>query len=166
MSHAQQAKQTNTLTGTLIVYLVSRLLKDKLGKRIVPRCTHHAVCQNWNTVSKPCSAELSTSMWGCLVVYFTTFLVTRLYSVDVTERSEWWWICSKRSWPNFNVLSPHSAGGTEKNHRYLNQDSRSLGLRFEPRKVYWPYDHDIRSFMWCSPVTIAGMKFYPHSKLN
>jgi hypothetical protein len=38
----------------------------------------------------------------------------------------------KRSWPNFKVLSRHSPGGTEENHKNLNQDSRSPEPRIEP----------------------------------
>jgi hypothetical protein len=33
----------------------------------------------------------------------------------------------KRPWPNFNVLSRHSPGGTAENHENLNQDSRRRG---------------------------------------
>jgi hypothetical protein len=36
-----------------------------------------------------------------------------------------------RSWPNFNVLPLHSPGETEENHKDLNQNSPSLGSRFE-----------------------------------
>jgi hypothetical protein len=39
----------------------------------------------------------------------------------------------KQSWPNFNVLSWHSPGGTDKTTTNLNQDSRSPGPIIEPR---------------------------------
>jgi hypothetical protein len=38
----------------------------------------------------------------------------------------------KRSWPNFNVLSRHSPGGTEKTTKNLSQDSWSLGRDLNP----------------------------------
>jgi hypothetical protein len=38
----------------------------------------------------------------------------------------------RRSWPNFNVLSRHSPGGTEKNYEKICQGIRSSGPRFEP----------------------------------
>jgi hypothetical protein len=39
---------------------------------------------------------------------------------------------TKRSWPNFKVLSRHSRGETEENQGNLNQDSRSPGPRIDP----------------------------------
>jgi hypothetical protein len=38
------------------------------------------------------------------------------------------WLC-----PNFKVLSWYLPGGNEEHHKNLNQDSRSLGSRIEPR---------------------------------
>jgi hypothetical protein len=39
---------------------------------------------------------------------------------------------TKRSWPNFKVLSRHSRGETEENQENLSQDSRSPGQRIDP----------------------------------
>jgi hypothetical protein len=36
----------------------------------------------------------------------------------------------KRLWPDFEVLSWHSCGGTEENYKNLNRDSLSPGPRF------------------------------------
>jgi hypothetical protein len=45
----------------------------------------------------------------------------------------WKGLGRKRSWPNLKVLSRHSRGGTEKNHKNLSLVSWSPGRDFNPR---------------------------------
>jgi hypothetical protein len=61
--------------------------------------------------------------------------LTILHSLDMLMMMNWEGFGRKRLWPNFKELSWNSSGGTEKNHKNLNQDnqdSRSPGPRLEP----------------------------------